>query len=69
MGSTGQSRSNTIESTENTDYGFLVIANGFGLKGRHREIELHVSTNGRSHLAVDRNTHKMIDCGNAEGVD
>ena len=33
-GKNGQARSNTIESTENTDYGFLVIANGFDFKGQ-----------------------------------
>ena len=67
-GKNGQARSNTIESTEDTDYGFLVIANGFDFKGRHREIELHVSTNGHSYLAVNRDTAHMIDCNNAEGV-
>ena len=56
-GKNGQARSNTIKSVENTDYGFLVIANGRDAKGRHREIELHVTKNGdRSHLAVDRDT-------------
>ena len=68
-GKNGQARSNTIESTENTSYGFLVIANGRDAKGRHREIELHVTRNGdRSHLAVDRDTSHMIDCGPASGA-
>jgi len=68
-GKNGQARINEIESTEDTDYGFMVIANGSDFKGKHREIELHVSTSGRSHLAVNRDTDHMIDCDDARSAD
>ena len=68
-GKNGVSRSNVIESTENTDWGFIVIANGADFKGNHRELELHVSKQGKSFLAVNRDFDHAIPCGNAYGVD
>ena len=68
-GKHGVSRSNVIESTENTNNGFIVVANGDDFKGNHRELELHVSMNGHSFLAVNRDLDHLIACGDARGID
>ena len=67
-GKHGQARSNEIESVKDTDEGFLVVANGFDFKGRHREIELHITKGGDGFLGVNRDTDHLISCSAAHGV-
>jgi len=68
-GRNGVLRSNQIEIIKDTDYGFIVVANGFDFKGKHREIEMHVTKTGtRSFLYVNRDLHNGIPCGPASSV-
>jgi hypothetical protein len=67
-GAHGQARINDIESVKNIDDGFVVVANGFDYKGKHREIEVGVSKK-TSFLAVNRDIDNSIQCSGAIGIE
>jgi hypothetical protein len=68
FGAHGQARINEIESVKEIENDFVVVANGFDYKGKHREIELLVSK-GTSVLGVNRDADNVIQCNGAIGID